>query len=155
MDARDHRRLVETHAEPVAELQPEARLLVGEAKLLRRRPNGCDVVRRRARSHEVDRVVEPFAALPVRIELRLGDAGDVERAVIARSIAHERVDDVEECLVARPEEAIGKYVRMRVAPLTRYSIDRLDLLRAELEQELHRIEQYEQRLSSVADEESV
>ena len=31
---------------------------------------------------------------------------------------------------------------MRVAPLTRYSIDRLDLLRAELEQELHRIRYY-------------
>ena len=71
-----------------------------------------------ARPDELDRGVEPLPALLVRVELRLRDATDVERAVVARPVAHERVDDVEERLVARAQQAVGEHVRMRVAAVT-------------------------------------
>ena len=70
VDARDHRRLVEADAEAVPELQAEARLLVGEAELLRGRPDARDLVGRHAGAHELDRVVEPLAALLVGVDLR-------------------------------------------------------------------------------------
>ncbi len=69
--ARDHRRLVQADADAVPELQAEARLLVREAELLRGRPDRGDLVRRRARPDELDRRVEPLAALLVGVELRL------------------------------------------------------------------------------------
>ena len=138
VDARDHRRLVQADAEAVPELQAEAGLLVGEAELLRGRPDARDLVGRRAGAHELDGVVEPLAALLVGVDLRVRDAADVERAVVARPVAHERVDDVEERLVAGAQQAVGEDVRVRVAAIARDGVDRLDLLRAELEEELHR-----------------
>ena len=63
---------------------------------------------------------------------------DVERAVVARPVAHERVDDVEERLVARAQQPVGEDVRMRVAAVARDGVDRLDLLGAQLEEELLR-----------------
>ena len=138
VDARDHRRLVEPHADPVPELEAEAGLLVREAELRGGRPHLRDLVRRHARPNEPDRRVEPFAALLVRIELRVADATHVERAVVARSVAHERVDDVEERLVSRPQQPVGEDVRMRVAAVARDGVDRLHLLRAHLEQQLVR-----------------
>src|SRR5690349_24864222 len=99
----------------MTELEPEAGLFVREAQLLRGRPDRCDPVGRHPWSHELDRRVEPLAALLVRIELRVAHAADVERAVVARSIAHERVDDVEERLVPRPEEPVGENVRVWIA----------------------------------------
>ena len=138
VDARDHRRLVEPDADPVPELETEARLLVREAELLGGRPDLRDPVRRHARPDELDRSVEPFAALLVRVELRLADAADVERAVVARPVAHERMDDVEERLVARPQEPVGEHVRMRIAAVARDGVDRLHLLRSHLEQQLVR-----------------
>ena len=136
---RDHRRLVEADAEAVAELQAEARLLVGEAELLRRGPDGGDRVGRHARPHEVDRVVEPLAALLVGVELRLVGAPHRERAVVARAVAHEGVDDVEERLVAGAQQAVGEDVRVRGAAVAGDGVDRLDVLGAELEQELVRM----------------
>ena len=138
VDARDHRRLVEADADPVPELEAEARLLVGEAELLGGRPDLRDPVRGHAGPHERDRRVEPLAALLVRVELRGADAADVERAVVARPVAHERVDDVEERLVARPQEPVGEHVRVRVAAIAGDRVDGLDLLRAHLEQQLVR-----------------
>src|SRR5207342_2656518 len=102
-------------AEAVPELQPEARLLVGETELLRRRPDARDLIRRGAGMHEVDRFVEPLAALLVRIDLRTRHAAHIERPVIARPVAHERVDDVEEGLIAGPKETVRKDVGVRVA----------------------------------------
>ena len=49
------------------------------------------------------------------------------------------MDDVEEALVAGPEEPIGERVRMRVAPVAGDGVDRLDVLGAELEEHLHRV----------------
>jgi hypothetical protein len=49
------------------------------------------------------------------------------------------VDDVEEGLVARPDQAVGEDVRVGFAAVARDGVDRLDLLRAELEQDLHRL----------------
>ena len=138
MDARDHRRLVEPDADAVPELETEAGLLVREAELLGGRPDLGDLVRRHARPHERDRGIQPLAALLVRVELRVADTADVERAVVARSVAHERVDDVEERLIARAQEPVGEHVRMRVAAVARDGVDRLDLLRAHLEQQLVR-----------------
>ena len=69
VQARDHRRLVEPDAEPVAELQAEARLLAREAELLGGRPHLGDPVGRHPGPHERDRVVEPLAALLVRSDL--------------------------------------------------------------------------------------
>ncbi len=138
MDARDHRGLVEPDADAVSELETEAGLLVREAELLGGRPDLRDLVRRHAGPHERDRGVEPFAALLVRVELRMADAADVERAVVARAVPHERMDDVEERLVARPQEPVGEDVRMRVATVARDGVDRLHLLGAHLEQELVR-----------------
>jgi hypothetical protein len=135
VQAADHRRLVEPDAEPVAELQPEAGLLVGEALLLGRGPDAGDLVSRHAGAHQVDRRVQPLAALLVGIELGLADAAHVERAVVARPVAHERVDDVEERLVARAQQAIGEDVRVRVAAVAGHRVDRLDLLRAKLEEQ--------------------
>src|SRR3954467_6787486 len=99
----------------MSELKAKARRLVREAKLLRGRPDACNLVRHRSGPHEVDRLVEPFATLLVGVDLRLRDAADVERAVVAGSIAHERVDDVEERLISRAEQTIGKDMRVRVA----------------------------------------
>ncbi len=138
VDAGDHRCFVEADAEAVTELEAEARLLVGEAELLRGRPDTRDLVGRGAGADELDRVVEPLAALRVRVDLRLRDTTDVEGAVVARPVAHERVDDVEERLVAGPQQPVGEHVRMRVAAVARDGVDRLDLLGAELEQHLHR-----------------
>src|SRR5215218_6676468 len=136
--AGDHRRLVEADPEPVPELQSEARLLVREAELLPRRPHARDLIRRRAGADEVDRVVEPLTALLVRVDLRGRDTADVERSVVARPVAHEGVDDVEERLIARPEQSVREHVRVRVAAVSGDGVDRLALLRAELEEDLHR-----------------
>ena len=47
------------------------------------------------------------------------------------------MDDVEERLVARAQKPVGEDVRMRVAAVAGHRIDRLYLLRAELEEHLH------------------
>ena len=71
VQARDHRRLVQADAEAVPELQAEAGLLAGEAELLGGRPDRRDLVGRHAGPDELDRRVEPLAALLVGVELRL------------------------------------------------------------------------------------
>ncbi len=48
------------------------------------------------------------------------------------------MDDVEERLVARPQQPVGEDVRVRVAAVARDGVDRLDLLGAHLEQQLLR-----------------
>ena len=48
------------------------------------------------------------------------------------------MDDVEERLVARAQQPVGEDVRVRVAAVAGDGVDRLDLLGAELEQELLR-----------------
>ena len=122
----------------MSELETEAGFFVWKAELLGGRPDLRDLVRRHAWPHERDRCIEPFAALLVRVQLGMADSADVERAVVARPVPHERMDDVEERLVARPQEPVGEDVRMRVAAVARHGVDRLHLLGAHLEQELVR-----------------
>ena len=59
-------------------------------------------------------------------------APDVEGPVVAGAVAHERLDDVEERLVARADQAVGEVVRMRRAALARNRVDRLDAVGAHL-----------------------
>ena len=110
----------------------------GKPSSSRGRPDLRDPVGRHPRPDEGDRGVEPLAAPLVRVELRRVDAADVERAVVARPVAHERMDDVEERLVARAEEPVGEDVRVRVAAVARDGVDGLHLLRPHLEEQLVR-----------------
>src|SRR3954468_18227712 len=87
--ARDERALVQAKAEAMAEVQAERGHLALEADVLRGRQGARDLVARHARAKQLDRLVHPFARLLVRRALRRGGAADVERAVVARAIAHE------------------------------------------------------------------
>ena len=94
-----------------------------------------DLVGRHARSDELDRRVQPLAALLVCVELGLAGTTHAERPVVAGPVAHERVDDVEEGLVPRAQQAVGEDVRVGVAAVAGDGVDGLHLLGAELEQE--------------------
>ena len=131
----DHRRLVQADAEAVAELEPEARLLVGK-------PSSSAV----GQTAAIWSVVTPGRTSSIASSSHSRHclyasswawrrAADAERAVVARPVAHERVDDVEERLVARAQQPVGEDVRVRVAAVARDGVDRLDLLGAELEQQ--------------------
>jgi hypothetical protein len=80
--------------------------------------------------------VEPFAAFLVGVVLRRRGAADIEGAVIAGAVAHERLQDVEEGLVAGPHHAVGEIVRMRIAALAGDGVDRLDVVGAVAIEEL-------------------
>src|SRR5687768_8063016 len=91
-----------------------------------------DFVAAHAWLEQSDRVVHPLARFAIRSPLRGRRATDGERAVVTRAIADERMDDVEERLVAGANQAISEIVRMRRAALTRDRVDRLDAIRAHL-----------------------
>ena len=124
---------------PCPNWSPNASRSSVDAEVSGGRPDLGDLVRRHARPHELDRGVQPLAAALVGVELRRGRVADVERAVVARPVAVERVDDVEERLVARAQEPVGERVRMRIAAIARDRVDRLHVLGAELEQDPHRL----------------
>ncbi len=73
---------------------------------------------------QLDRAVHPLARLAVRRALRRRRATDRERAVVARAVADERMDDVEERLVAGADQAVREVVRMRRAALAGDRVDR-------------------------------
>src|SRR5690606_29404546 len=104
----DDRPLVQRDAETVAELKAEALHLAREAELLRLRPKLRDLVRADARLDRVDGRIDPLARLLVGVTLLVVRAADVDRAVVARAIAHVGLDDVEERLIARADEPIGE-----------------------------------------------
>ncbi len=81
-------------------------------------------------------LVEPFARLLVGVVLHRRGAADIEGAVVAGAVAHERLQDVEERLVARADHAVGEIVRMRIAALARDGVDRLDVVGAVAVEEL-------------------
>ena len=121
-------------AQPVAVLQAERLLLVGEAEL---RGGGemPDHVGRGCPGTDLgDRVVHEFAGPAVRRALLTVRAAHVERPVVTGPVAVEGVDDVEVRGVARPDQPVGEHVRMRAAPLTGDRVDRLHLLRPVLVQ---------------------
>src|SRR5438874_1094853 len=55
---------------------------------------------------------------------------DVERPVVARPVAVERVDDVEKSLVPRTHHPVGEDVGVRAAPLARDGVHALDIVGA-------------------------
>src|SRR5438309_5008732 len=116
-EARDERALVQPEAQAMAEVEAEGVHLAGEADLLCLRHGERNLVGRHARLQQLDRPIHPFARLAIGGALRRGGAADVERAVVARAVAHERLDDVEERLISRADQPIGEVVRMRRAAL--------------------------------------
>ena len=69
-------------------------------------------------------------ALLVGVALRARGAADVERPVIAGAVAVERLDDVEEGLVARADQPVREVVRVRAATLAGDGVDRLHVVGA-------------------------
>ncbi len=65
--------------------------------------------------HELDRLVDPLPRPLVRVALRVGGRADDERAVVAGLVADEGLDDVEEGLVAGPDEPIAEDVGVRAS----------------------------------------
>src|SRR5882724_38685 len=124
--------LVQPQADAVAEVQPERGHLALEADLLRLGEGPRDLVRRHAGLDERDGLVHPLARLLVGHQLRLRRLADAERAVVAGAIADERHDDVEERLVAGPDDAVGEVVRVRAAALAGDRVDGLDVVAAHL-----------------------
>ena len=59
-----------------------------------------------------------------------GRLTDIECTVIAGAITHERLKDIEERLVARPDHPVGKVMRMGIAPLARNGVDGLHIVGA-------------------------
>src|SRR6266478_8064687 len=82
--------------------------LAVEADLLRLGKRARDLVGGHAGLDQRDRLVHPLARLLVGGDLRLRRAPHAEGAVVARAIADERHDDVEERLVAGPDDPIGE-----------------------------------------------
>src|SRR5438128_6452440 len=97
----------------MAEVQSKGLHLAAKTDLLRRGHGPRDRVGCHARLEQIDRAIHPLARLAVRIALRSARAPYVERAVITRAIAHERLDDIEERLISRTDQAIGEVMRMR------------------------------------------
>src|SRR5476649_2736982 len=88
--------LPDRQPDPVAVLESERRLLVGEPELLRRRPDRDDVGARGTGAYERDGLVHVLAAADICVAL--GDRGtpDGEGAVVAGAISHIAVQDIEE-----------------------------------------------------------
>ena len=89
-----------------------------------------------ARPHQLDRRVDPLARLLVGVALGVVRLADDERPVVAGLVADERLDDVEERLVAGPDDPVAEDVRVRAAALARDGVDVVDVLGAQVEQEL-------------------
>src|SRR5579883_3111380 len=111
--------------ETMAEVQTERRHLGLKADL------GCfgELLGRFIRAHtglqHLDRVIHPLSRFLVRFALRTGRAANGKRAVIACSIADERMDDVEICLIPWTNQAIREVMRMRAAPFAGNRVDSL------------------------------
>jgi hypothetical protein len=136
VEAADDRALVQEEPHAVTELQPEALHLVVEPELLGFWPDAGNLVGGHAGAHELDRGVDPFARLLVGIALGIVGLAHDERPVVASLVANERLDDVEERLVARADQSIAEDVRVRAAPLAGHGIDVVDVLGSDVEQVL-------------------
>src|SRR6266480_579832 len=125
VQAADDRSLVECEAQAMPKLQAEGLHLALEAEVLRFRPGFGDQVGRYTGLHHVDPRIDPFARLRVGVALTLRRPADVEGPVVAGAVAVIGLDDVEEGLVAGPDQAIGEDVRVWAAALAGDGIDRL------------------------------
>ena len=95
--------------------RPKHSISLDEPELLGLRPDLRDLVRADARPHQLDRGVDPFAGLLVRVALGVGRPADGERPVVAGLVADEGLDDVEERLVAGPDDPVAEDVRVRAS----------------------------------------
>ena len=116
----------------MAVLEGEGGLLVGEAELLRRRPDLDDVRRGRTGLDQGDRPVDILPCARVGVALRRAGRADGERAVVAGAVPVEAVQDVEERRVPRADEPVGEHMRVRGAPFARDRVDAFDVLGAEV-----------------------
>src|SRR5690348_17658009 len=98
--------------ETVTKLQSERRHLIRKTELLRSRPDLRNRISRDTGLDQRDGVIQPFAALLVSVVLDRRCAPNIERTVIAGPIALIRLQDIEERLIARTQDAVGKIVRM-------------------------------------------
>src|SRR5919108_566639 len=113
-----------------------SRSISGGDELPRLRPDAGDLVRADTRPHQLDRRVDPLARPLVRVALGVCRGADRERPVIAGLVADERVDDVEEGLIARPDQPVAEDVRVRAAALAGHGVDVVDVLGPHLEQSM-------------------
>src|SRR5207245_11719505 len=116
----------------VTEIEPEGGHLAVEGDLLRLGERARDLVGGHTGLDERDRLVHPLARLLVGGDLWLRRPPHAEGAVVACPVADERHDDVEERLIARPDDPIGEVVRVWAAALARNRVDRRDAVRAHL-----------------------
>src|SRR5258707_3182160 len=100
----------QAHAVPI--LQRKRRLLVGEAELLRLRPELDDIGGRDAGANGVDASIQNVAAFLVSVHHPLRRAADGERPVVTGAVARVAVQNVEVSLVARPHGAVAAYLPM-------------------------------------------
>ena len=98
---------------PVPVLQRKGRLLAGETKLLGAGPEAGHIRRGHSRLDHIDGLVQYLAGPLIRIALRRRGAADGQRPVVARSVTHVAVHDVEVGRVPRPQNAVREVVRMR------------------------------------------
>src|SRR5580700_1072119 len=134
--AADHRLLPNGESDAVAILQRETGFFIGEAEFFSLRPDRGDLRRGAAGTHQFDRGIEIFAATFVSIHHRVRSIAHGEAAVIARAIAHVGMQNVVVDGVARPQHAIGKHMRMRIAAFARNRIHRFNIFRAEIVEHL-------------------
>ncbi len=132
----EDRLLPDRQTDAVPELERERGLFVRESELLRSRPHADHLAGGGAGTDQLDRRVEVVAAALVRVDERPRRAGDRERAVVARAVAHEAVEDVEVRRVARAQRAVGVDVRVGVAALAGDRVDALDELGAHVVEDL-------------------
>src|SRR5262245_1275805 len=128
--ARDDRPLMNGAADAVSELQAKGAHFVGKAELLGLGPHTRYLVGRHARLDALDGPVEPVARLLVGVVLYRRGAADVEGAIVAGPVTHERLQDVKKGLVTGAQHAVGEIVRVRIAALARDGIDRLHVVGA-------------------------
>src|SRR5207244_3836926 len=114
---RDDRLLPDREPDAVTELEREGRFLVGEPELGRGRPDFGDLGRGYAGPDAFDRQVEEFSATLVGLDQTARGAAHRKRAVVARAVAHEGVEDVEIRRISGPQDAVGEDVRVRVGTL--------------------------------------
>src|SRR5260221_2342249 len=101
----------------MAEVEAERIHLARKADLLRLWQCARDLVARHAGLEQLDRLVHPLARLLVGGASRRGGASDVEGAVVGGAVAHQRLDDVAERVIARAAYAVGEGMRNRDAAL--------------------------------------
>src|SRR5438874_1093287 len=68
---------------------------------------------------------QPLSVTTTSSSLR---AADTEGAVVAGAVAHVRLDDVEERLVAGADQPVGEVVRVRAAALTGHRVHGLNVV---------------------------